>query len=74
MAVGRDRQRLQVDRRIFPDLGIDQPPEREGEGAFEQPLAAQVAMAVDGGAHRTGGNMCHARALAAARDRPIAWR
>ena len=50
MTVGRDRQRFHVDRWIFPDLGIDQATEGEGEGAFQQPLLRQMAVTM----HRVG--------------------
>ena len=48
MAVGLDRQRVHVDRRVLPDLGVDQPAEGEGEGAFQQALLRQMAVPMHG--------------------------
>ena len=48
VAVRRDRQRLHVDYRVFPDLGIDEAPEGEGEGALQQPFLAHRLMIDDG--------------------------
>ena len=44
-----DRQRLHVDDRILPDLGIDQSPEGQRESAVEQALLALAILTDDGG-------------------------
>ena len=45
MAVGLQRQRFEIDLRIFPDLGVDQPAEEALEQPLEESLTAQRPMA-----------------------------
>ena len=47
MAVWPERQRLEVDLGIFPDLGIDEATEQPCEQALQKPLAGQGAIAAD---------------------------
>src|SRR3546814_16541350 len=56
MAIRRDRQCLHINRRIFPDLRIDQPSKGKGKGPLQQPLPRKMPMPV----HRAGNfAMCH---------------
>ena len=48
VALRRERERLEVDLGVFPDLGVDQSLERPGEHDFEQAFAREGAIA----AHR----------------------
>ncbi len=52
MRIGLDRERLHVDRGVFPDLCIDETPESEGERAFEQALLRQMIVPQDRAADR----------------------
>ena len=44
---GRERQRLEVDLGVFPDLGVDEAAEEPLEQPLQKPLAGQRAMAAD---------------------------
>ena len=56
-----DRQRLHIDDRVFPYLGIDQPLERERESAVEQALFLRSILADDSGGDFLIGQAGHAR-------------
>ena len=44
VAVALERQRLEVDVRVFPDLGVDETVEQSFEEAFEDPFATESAV------------------------------
>ena len=47
MAVGPERQRLEVDLGVFPDLGVDEAAEQPFEQLLQKSLAGQDAIAAD---------------------------
>ena len=47
MTVGRQRQRLEIDLGILPDLGVDQAAEQPFEQPLQKTLTGQCAIAPD---------------------------
>ena len=62
VVIRRDRQRLEIDVRVFPDLRIDQSLEQARKGKLQQALSGHqraspngIIQPPAGGCHRTGG-------------------
>ena len=48
MAIGPERQRREIDLRVFPDLGVNEPAKQPLEQALQKSLPAQCPVAADG--------------------------